>query len=163
MEEERKTPAQLLEELEGFRREEGISKKDIARILDIPYETFQKWFQKGGRRPAPRYLERIREYVESSGEKIAVPSLLLKEADWKSKKIEFLLLLLEEELRWFKECREELRELLREELDFNDVGYITSLLTMLSDEERFQRWLALSSNRFRFFRRRGKEKKGGEK
>jgi len=77
------------------------------------------------------------------------------QADRKAEKIKYLLLLLEDELRWFKDSSKEDREIFRKVLDPWDIGYISSLLTMLGDEDKFRRWLALTTNRFNFFRKKG--------
>jgi transcriptional regulator with XRE-family HTH domain len=82
-------------------------------------------------------------------------SSVIQNAMRKTKKLKHLLLFLEEELRWFRDNQEEAREVLRKQLDASDTGYIASLLTMLADEDKFQRWLKLTSNRFGFFRKRG--------
>jgi transposase len=77
----------------------------------------------------------------------------------KAEKVKYLLILLEDELRWFRDTSEENRNVLRETLDFADVGYISSLLTMIADESRFQRWSALTTNRFNYFRKKGGNQK----
>lgn len=73
-------------------------------------------------------------------------------------RLRWLLLLLEDDLGWFRDATQAERRAVREELDQQDVGYIASLMTMLGDEERFQRWLSLTTNRFNFLKRRGGEK-----
>ncbi len=75
----------------------------------------------------------------------------------RTEKIRLLLLLLENELRWFRDGTPAARETFRQTLDPYDVGYIASLLTMLGSEASFQRWLAFSSNNFRFFKKGKKQ------
>lgn len=88
---------------------------------------------------------------------IKAPSpLVLKEAHDRSERIKQLLLLIEGELGWFRDGPADVREVFRKNLDPYDVGYVASLLMMLENEPKFQRWLALTTNRFRFF-------KGGER
>ncbi len=84
--------------------------------------------------------------------------LIEQEAQRRTEKIKYLLIILEEELRWFRDGSIEARNKLRNGLDLDDIGYISSLLTMLGDEGRFKRWLALTTNRFNSF-----TKKGGQK
>ena len=79
---------------------------------------------------------------------------IVQEALRKAEKLKHLLLFLEEELAWFRDGQKEARGILREQLDQSDIGYIASLLTMLGDEDKFKRWLTLTSNRFGFFRKR---------
>lgn len=78
-----------------------------------------------------------------------------QEAQRRTEKIKYLLIILEEELRWFRDGSAEARNKLRNGLDLNDVGYISSLLTMLGDEGRFKRWLVLTTNRFNSFTKKG--------
>jgi hypothetical protein len=86
-----------------------------------------------------------------------VPNLdfLIQEAQRKTEKIKYLLLFLEEELRWFRDGSKEARDIFREKLDLGDIGYVSSLLTMLGDEDKFKRWLTLTTNRFNFFKKKG--------
>jgi len=62
------------------------------------------------------------------------------------------------EEKWFRDGSKEARDILREELDLSDIGYISSLLTMLGDEDKFKRWLTLTTNRFNFFKKKGGQK-----
>jgi len=218
----KKPIGQLLTEIDNFSRVRKLSKKGMAKELNIPYSTFKKWFQKGGsiRNPSPTYVEKIERFLETQKEtttywadlwmkilkwwetqhhystvreladeigwdvqnldnhlqnkemppklvveKIAetvgfeIPTLdfILREAQRRTEKVKHLLLFLEEELRWFRDGSKEARDIFREKLDMGDTGYISSLLTMLGDEDKFKRWLTLTTNRFNFF------KKGGQK
>lgn len=58
---------QLLVEIDNFSREKRVSKKEVARKLNMPYSTFGKWFQKGkGKRyPSPKYVKKIERFLES--------------------------------------------------------------------------------------------------
>ena len=216
----KKSVEQLLMEIEDFSRARKLSKREMSQLLGIPYNTLQKWFQKGKgkRHPSPAYVERIKQLLESQKEtdsywkdlwikilkwwetqhrystvkeladeigwdaqdlnnhlqnksmppklvveKIAktvgfdIPSLdfILKEAQRRTEKVKHLLLFLEEELGWFRDSSKEARDIFRKNLDLVDVGYISSLLTMLGDEEKFKRWLSLTTNRFNFFKKKG--------
>jgi len=100
----------------------------------------------------------IEKIAETVGLKVPVLDLILQEAKRKTNKVKYLLLFLEEELRWFRDGSREARDILREELDPGDIGYISSLLTMLGDEDKFRRWLTLTTNRFDFFKKKGGQK-----
>jgi hypothetical protein len=78
----------------------------------------------------------------------------LKVAKERAEKIKDLLLALEKELRFFRDGSKAERDILRTELDFADVGYVSSLLTMLAEEDKFGRWCILSTYKFKSFRRR---------
>jgi len=108
-----------------------------------------------GEMPSKLVIEKIAKTVG-----FGIPTLdsTLQEAQQKTEKIKYLLLLLDDELSWFRDGSKESREVFRRSLDLVDVGYISSLLTMLSEEDKFRRWVTLTTNRFNFFKRRGEQK-----
>lgn len=106
-------------------------------------------------RPPKLVIDKIARTV---GFEIPALDFLVKEAQRKTERIKYLLLLLEDELRWFRDSSKEAREILREVLDLSDIGYISSLLTMLGDEDKFRRWITLTTNRFNFFKNKGRQK-----
>jgi len=95
----------------------------------------------------------VEKIAKTVGFEIPALDFILQEAQRRTEKVKHLLLFLEEELRWFRDGPKETRDILREELDLGDIGYISSLLTMLGDEEKFRRWLTLTTNRFNFFKK----------
>lgn len=222
-----KSSEQLIIEIENYSRTQNLSKKEMARRLDIPYSTFKKWFLKGKtkRIPSQMYLDKIQKVFESQkkgeqhweelwikiikwwetqhrysgikefadeigwetqslfhhiqnkkmppriviekiskilGLEIPGSDVSLQDAKNRVEKVKCLLILLEHELRWFRDSSEENRNVFRRTLDFNDVGYISSLLTMIADESKFIRWTTLTTNRYNFFRKKGgtKNEKG---
>jgi len=56
-----------------------------------------------------------------------------------------LLLSLSRELEFFKSCTEDERKIFKRIVPGQDVGYITTLLRALYDEDKFQRWLLFST------------------
>jgi hypothetical protein len=108
-----------------------------------------------GQMPSRLVIEKIAKII---GLETTSLDSILQEAEQKTEKIKYLLLLLEDELRWFRDGSGESRAVFRRSLDLNDVGYISSLLTMLGDEEKFRRWVTLTTNRFSFSKRRGEQK-----
>lgn len=110
------------------------------------------WHLENQERPPLLVIDKIARTV---GFEIPALDFLVKEAQRKTERIKYLLLLLEDELRWFRDSSEKAREIFRESLDLSDIGYISSLLTMLGEEEKFRRWLTLTTHRFNFFRNRG--------
>jgi hypothetical protein len=144
----------LISELDNYVNELGISRKELADRLAIPYSTVKHWFQhgKGARKPSEANLTKIRTFLESKGR----PEVYHQFEDTKrrAQRVKYLLLLLEDELRWFRDGSTDARDVFRKELDANDIGYISSLLIMLSDEEKFKRWLTLTTANFQSFRRR---------
>jgi hypothetical protein len=100
-------------------------------------------------RPSGEHLEKLEAFLasaEAAGEYERV-----NESKRRAAKIRCLLLLLEDELRWFRDGSELERDVFRKQVDANDVGYLASLLTMMSDEDRFRRWAALTTAHFEGF------------
>jgi hypothetical protein len=56
-----------------------------------------------------------------------------------------LLMSLSSELEFFKNCTENERKIFKKIVPGQDVGYITTLLRALYDEDKFQRWLLFST------------------
>lgn len=108
---------------------------------------------KGGTPPPRLVMERLAETL-----RIPTPALppQVGEAKRRSERLKVLLILLHEELAWFRDGPEAVREVFRSELDSFDVGYLSSLLAMLSDEGTFRRWLAATTNRFSSFQQKGR-------
>ncbi len=96
----------------------------------------------------------LQKISEISGIEINNFEKNIKEAQKKIEKIKYLLIFLEEELSWFRDNPKEIIDILRENIDTKDLGYISSFLTMITDEEQFKRWLALTTNRFNYFRKK---------
>jgi hypothetical protein len=85
-----------------------------------------------------------------------VEPMLNREARQRAEKVKLVLLLLESELRLFRDGNEEVRNVFRQELDVGDVGYVGCLLTALcGTKEQFERWLAFNTYKFNFFKRKG--------
>jgi transcriptional regulator with XRE-family HTH domain len=150
-----KRAEQVLSRLSIYAKEHNISKRKLAEEIGIPHETLNKWWfftqRKDARKPSEQYVERIAEFLESK-ETPEIYSQRL-EARHRANKVRLLLLLLEDELRWFRESDPITRDEFRKELDAYDIGYISSLLTMLTEEDKFQRWLALTTTRFNSFKK----------
>lgn len=147
---------QLVALLERKMAEKGLSRHALAEALHLPYSTVKGWLSRGPSktRPSKHNLQRISDFLA-----VSVPAApdkkLRKEAERHTQKLRWLLLLLEDELRWFRDGTPEARSVFHERLNEFDVGYVTSLLTMLGEEEKFQRWRVLTTNRFRGFREGG--------
>jgi hypothetical protein len=59
-------------------------------------------------------------------------------------RIKILLIKLADELEFFKQKPEPVRRIFRKEIPGEDIGYVTTLLRALYDEDQFQRWLLFS-------------------
>lgn len=147
----------LLTQLDTYAKEHGFSNRELARKLDIPYNTVRKWLVKGERmrNPSSEYADRIKAFLTSIEKPEQYEEYLqhIEQARHKTEKTKYLLLLLEDELRWFRDADPAARDVFRKQLDSSDIGYISSLLTMLSEEDKFKRWLALTTVSFQSFNR----------
>ncbi len=128
--------------------------RDLADEIGWDVWNLSNYFQKK-EIPPKLVIEKIAKTV---GFEVPTIHFILHEAQRRTEKIKYLLLLLEDELRWFRDSSKESREIFRGTLDSGDIGYISSLLSMLSDEEKFRRWVTLTTNRFNFFRKNGGQK-----
>lgn len=144
----------VLSELDTYAKELVISRKGLANRLGIPYSTVKHWFQHGksARKPSEANLNRIRTFLE--GKERPEVYHQIEEARHRTEKIKYLLLLLEDELRWFRDNSPDTREVFRKELNTSDIGYISSLLAMMNEEDKFERWLALTTIQFQSFKGR---------
>jgi len=80
---------------------------------------------------------RVYQYQESK--------MTTNTATERAKKVVNILLTLNNELEFFKRCPQSDREIFKKIVQGPDVGYITTLLRALYDEDKFQRWLLFSS------------------
>jgi len=147
---------QILSQLKEYAREHNLSNKQLSETLGAPYSTIQKWWYftntKDARNPSKPHLYIIKEFLDNKDTPEAYAQINI--ARHRAEKVKYLLLLLEDELKWFRDNEPRMREEFRKELDASDIGYISSLLTMLTEEEKFNRWLALTTAHFQSFKRR---------
>ena len=119
------------------------------------------WDAKSLRECIEKGLTPPRLVVEKAAALLSMPfpqrQLELETVEEKVVRIKTLLLILEEELRVFRDGPKEARDVFRKKLDALDVGYVSSLLVMLGEEDSFKRWLTLTTNRFNFLKKKGEE------
>jgi hypothetical protein len=147
---------ELLSCLSSYAKGHNLANKELAEDIDIPYHTLKRWWVftqgKDARKPSELHLDKIEKFLESK-EKPEIYDKI-QGARHRAEKVKYLLLLLEDELQWFRDNSPRAREEFRRELNASDIGYISSLLTMLTEEDKFKRWLALTTTRFQSFKRR---------
>lgn len=102
--------------------------------------------------PPRLVVERLAQLLQLQSPPGVLPA---KEARQRCERLKALLTILAEELAWFRDGPEAVRELYRSDLDQFDTGYVSSLLTMLFAEDKFRRWLEVTTNRFNYFRAKG--------
>ncbi len=142
-------------DLADFAAKNKLNVSELAEQLSVPRSTVAKWFnkKKSGTLPSKSNLEKISSFLaKSDGGRTGNERRVVAEARERAEKIMHLLILLESELGWFRDGDDSARQIFRDKLDPYDIGYIASLMMMLDNEDKFQRWLALTTNRFQYFR-----------
>jgi len=127
---------------------------ELANEIGWDVQSLNQHFEKEAM-PPTLVLEKIAKTI---GFEVPTLDFVVQEAQRRTEKVKYFLLFLEEELRWFRDSSKEARDIFREKLDLDDIGYISSLLTMLGEESKFIRWLTLTTNRFNFFKNKGESK-----
>lgn len=151
----------LVQKLKAARLSERLSQVELALILGIPRATLSHW-EIGRRFPTVEHQQRISSWLEQVELK-PVQIDALREALEHCEQLKHLLNLLEFHLRYFQNELPEARETYRRELNVYDVGYLTSLLEMLFDEGKFQRWKVFTTHHFGGFRRKAHARKEKDK
>jgi transcriptional regulator with XRE-family HTH domain len=129
--------------------------KELAEKCGLNYSTVSGYF-KGHRKPSKEKFETLASVLLSNDEampevkmvaerKIMYDSHLLKKKDLqaKEKAIHLYYLLMKvaiDYLEFFKDATKEEREILKKTIPPEDVGYFTSLLSSLYDENHLQIW-----------------------
>lgn len=152
-----------LQKLGTARVAQRLSQELLASILGISQSTVAHW-EAGRVCPKPQQQERIVAWLKEVEEKGPIPSLgKWGEARERCNQLKNVLNILEFHLRYFQNETPEAREAYSRELDVYDVGYLTSLMEMLFDEGKFQRWKVFTTHRFGGFRRKERGRKGKDK
>jgi len=112
-------------------------------------------FLEGQSIPPRLVLERLAQMVHLP---IAGRTFSFEQARRRSERLRGLLLILADELAWFRDGPPEARQMLRTELDSFDAGYLSTLLSMLFSEDKFRRWLQLTTQRFNYFKVKGQSR-----
>lgn len=156
----------LIEALKTRKQELGTFTA-LSRDSGIPTRTLDYWFS-GARRPSEDSVARIKKYLGYREEAVVevaaerepqIDDTVRTEAQERTEKMKYLLVLLYFELKWFSDAPKEARDIFRENISLEDVGYLGSLLTMLGKEDFFQRWKKFTTAEFNKFRKGGKNEK----
>jgi len=169
-------PDLTLSEIAGnIAKEIGWSKSRINEVLSFlspPGKELQNALQEFCRGALPEKIEKVKEkgetamdellnkieglekrvasLEESLKEKAEIkPTPILTEAKIRTEKIDALLFLLHEELRWFVEGSAESREILRQNIVLTNLGYLGTLLAALGNESDFKMWKAFTNLEFK--------------
>jgi hypothetical protein len=114
-----------------------------AKILEQPIDT----------QLLTREVKQLREKVDLIHTKLTEAGVYQEiagkpssnNAEARSRTVMRLLMSLSSELEFFKNCTENERKIFKKIVPGQDVGYITTLLRALYDEDKFQRWLLFST------------------
>lgn len=138
-------PSNLSKELTLALQQLGLTISECATRYGISPNTLKK-YKRGVRRPsAQKNVKAVATILEDA--QTAQNVLLTKpmEKDYeRATRVKKLLVMLADELEFFKQNSESTRETFRRVVPGEDVGYITTLLRALYNEDQFQRWLLFS-------------------
>lgn len=126
---------------------------DVAKATGIPYNTLKKYF--GGKRfPSGRRLDSLTQITgipaldalrQQEREARALPRQaspsMPKSPEEAARELMITLHRLMNDLNYFKRGSDVDRVLLRKIVPARDVGYVTSLLKAMYDEDQFQAWV----------------------
>jgi type III secretory pathway component EscV len=109
--------------------------------------------KKAGIETLTREIKALRRKVDDIDTRLAAARVYQDEefkkaannATERAKKVANILVMLSTELEFFKRCSQGDREIFKKVVQGPDVGYITTLLRALYDEDKFQRWLLFST------------------
>ena len=127
--------------LECFKPTEGEEVAQVELPLPRPEKWEVPWSDVG------RQLAVIGKEITQLGELLTRSSASDVVAHVQA--VEDTLYALNDELEFFKDGSPHSRGILRQRLSGPDVGYVTTLLKALFDEEKFQNWLAMTTHEVR--------------
>jgi len=127
--------------LEYFKPTEAEEAPQVKTPIPRPEKWEVPWNEVG------QQLAVIGQAVTQLGKLLSPPST--SNIDAKMQAVEDALYALNNQLEFFKEGSPHSRKMLRRQLSGPDVGYVTTLLKALFDEERFQDWLAMTTHEVR--------------
>jgi hypothetical protein len=151
-------PEELPTLLESAINKLGLTLRECSQKYRISLNSLKK-YKSGIRKPASENnisaIFRILNDAEliTSKEDLStvarvheMPSVSISTtAERKARAVMRLLISLSNELEFFKNCTEDERRIFKKAVPGQDVGYITTLLRALYDEDKFQKWLFFST------------------
>lgn len=173
----RLTVEELTKALEAYRVKNNLTKSALAQLMSVPAPSLKGWIADPNMasysRPSTESTMIIEDFLRSvdllpngesqftnrsTEEGINPAPVLSKKIEYKRdtperiSRLRHLLSLIAVDLEALKSAGESDRELYRTMLDPRDLGYLSSLMAMLSDEGQFQRWLHFNTYRFQQFK-----------
>jgi transcriptional regulator with XRE-family HTH domain len=123
----------------------GLSISECATRYGISASTLKKYKRGVGRPSEEKNVKAVEKILKDAQ---ITQGVLLKKPEENSferaARVKKLLVMLADELEFFKQNSESTRETFQRVVPGEDVGYITTLLRALYDEDQFQRWLLFS-------------------
>lgn len=126
---------------------------EIAKVTGINEKTIGDYFTARHKPPQEKWnLLRsvLFEKVEKVKPERKIKTQQINEAKHSAEKIKSIVFLLKDELEYFKESSPEVREILKEYIPGPTIGYISSLLTALYDENQLEILKAFQKNNFQW-------------
>lgn len=147
-------PSNISKELTFSLRRLGLTISECAARYGISPNMLKK-YRRGVTRPSSEKNVKAIVAILKDAQDMQTPALLKKPEDndyERATRVKKLLVKLADELEFFKKDSESIRATFRKIVPGEDVGYVTTLLRALYNEDQFQRWLLFSK-----YEMRGKE------
>jgi transcriptional regulator with XRE-family HTH domain len=140
----------LLDTAEALRDSKGWTQKALANKAGINVGTYRNCLHNPDRNLSPANAVRLAQFLNRHAltKKRAAESDRVETSekiDWQVRKVGMLLRMLEEELAWFRKS-ETRRNAMRERLSMELFGDMAAQLRMITNEDRFVRWLQNSQS-----------------
>lgn len=160
---------EAIQQLQAYRLRMKLNKVGLAKIMGVPKGTVSHWL--AGRGPSEEGVRIIERFLSNLPSTLEFESNVQTTNEKKGRneterkrngfrhdtpervaRLRNLFLLIAQDLEALRAAGEADRELYRNTLDNRDIGYLSSLMAMLCDENQFQRWMQFSTYRFRQFK-----------
>jgi len=140
-----KLPTNLSEELTIALRRLGLTISECGERYELSPNMLKK-YKRGVARPQAEKNVKAVMTILNNAQAIqrAAPTKPMDSDNERTQRVKRLLVLLANELEYFKQSPEPARETFRKMVPGEDVGYISTLLRALYNEDQFERWLLFS-------------------
>jgi transcriptional regulator with XRE-family HTH domain len=169
------TPKEAIERLQAYRLRMNLNKSALAKLMGVPAPTVKGWLVEPSMAsfgpPSEESVRRIERFLSSvsigetsppakggrtetrvTAEGTKPRESVQRDIPERVARLKSLLLLVAQDLEALRTTNVAGRDLYRNALDSRDIGYLSSLMSMLCDENQFQRWQQFTTYHFRQFK-----------
>lgn len=140
-----KLPTNLPEELTIALKRLGLTISECGKRYELSPNMLKKYKRGVARPQAEKNVKAVMTILnDAQAMQRAAPTKPMDGDNERTQRVKRLLVLLANELEYFKQSPEPARETFRKMVPGEDVGYISTLLRALYNEDQFERWLLFS-------------------